>query len=91
VHPGWKLVAALPDGARAEFHSNEPAALAAELRRMITDGLAVAEFQVEERRLEDVFIDMLKKVADRTVPPAFSPTSMAIPPPIPPPLPTQQS
>lgn len=74
VHPGWKFVGALPDGARADFAATEPAALAGELRRMVNDGLAVAGFQVEERLLEDVFIDMLKKVSDG---------QSAIPPPLP--------
>jgi ABC-2 type transport system ATP-binding protein len=74
MHPGWTVVAALPDGARADFAAVDNAALAGELRRMVNDGLAVAGFQVEERLLEDVFIDILKKVTD----------GGALPPPLPP-------
>lgn len=73
VHPGWTLVASLPDGARADFAGTETAALAEELRRMILDGLPVAGFQVEERMLEDVFIDILKNV---TAGPPPAPTTM---------------
>ena len=80
VHPGWRFVGALPDGARADFTAVDTAALAGELRRMVNDGLAVAGFQVEERLLEDVFIDMLKKVSDG---------QNAMPPPPLPPAPAQ--
>jgi hypothetical protein len=77
VHPGWTLVGALPDGARADFAGTDNAALAGELRRMINDGLTVAGFQIEERLLEDVFIDILKKVT----------AGGELPPPLPPPVP----
>jgi ABC-2 type transport system ATP-binding protein len=84
VHPGWKPEGALPDGARAEFSGTEPAALAEQLRRMVTDGLAIAGFQVEERLLEDVFIDLLKNVsngggAGATMPPPPPPLPAAHP------------
>jgi ABC-2 type transport system ATP-binding protein len=45
------------------FSSSEPEALAAQLRRMIQDGVKVVDFHREERKLEDAFIDMLKKVS----------------------------
>lgn len=82
VHPGWTLVAGLPDGARADFAAVDSAALAVELRRMIIDGLNVAGFQVEERLLEDVFIDMLKQVSNG---------HGATPPPLPPVVPVTSS
>ncbi len=77
VRPGWRVVQEERDGVRAEFHQVEPAALAAELRRLITDGIAVVEFRRLERRLEDAFVDMLKdgrRAATRTA---------ALPPPLP--------
>jgi hypothetical protein len=43
---------------------------------MVQDGLVVAGFQVEERLLEDVFIDMLAQVsngATRATPPPLPP------------------
>jgi ABC-2 type transport system ATP-binding protein len=64
LHPGWTFLEATRTGARAEFASTDAAALAAELRRMVTDGLAVAGFAVEEQRLEDAFIDMLRKLGN---------------------------
>ncbi len=64
LHAGWTLVGALPEGARADFAGTDAAALAGELRRMVQDGLMVAGFQVEERLLEDVFIDLLKAVSN---------------------------
>ena len=61
LRPGWKLVEERRDGARAVFANAEPAALAAELRRMITDGVVVTDFHREERRLEEAFVEMLRE------------------------------
>jgi ABC-2 type transport system ATP-binding protein len=61
LRPGWKLVEERRDGARGVFASAEPTALAAELRRMITDGVAVTDFHREERRLEEAFVEMLRE------------------------------
>jgi ABC-2 type transport system ATP-binding protein len=60
VRPGWKLVEERRDGARAEFASQEPAALAAELRRLTAD-LPVVDFHRQERRLEEAFVEMLRE------------------------------
>lgn len=60
VRPGWKLAEQLRDGARASFEREDSAAISAELRRMIVDGLAVAEFKRVERRLEEAFVEMLR-------------------------------
>ena len=62
MHPGVKLVEGTRLGARVRFDSADPAAIAASLRQMITDGVPVVEFHREERRLEDAFVDMLKKL-----------------------------
>jgi ABC-2 type transport system ATP-binding protein len=61
VRPGWKLTEELRDGARAEFAGGEPATLAAELRRLVQDGVAIVDFHREERRLEEAFVDMLRE------------------------------
>jgi ABC-2 type transport system ATP-binding protein len=61
LRPGWKIIEERRDGARAVFTSAEPAALAAELRRMVTDGVAIADFHREERRLEEAFVEMLRE------------------------------
>jgi ABC-2 type transport system ATP-binding protein len=67
VRPGWKLVEQRRDGARAEFvtaaSTGLDAALAAELRRLVADGIAVSDFHREERRLEDAFVEMLRAPA----------------------------
>ena len=76
VRPGWKLVEERRDGARAAFASAEPAALAAELRRLVADGVAVTDFHREERRLEEAFVEMLREppVLKKPAPPE-KPTS----------------
>jgi len=62
VNPGVTLLAVGKKGARFGVESDEPAALASLLKRMIGDGLEVVDFHRENRRLEDAFIDMIKKV-----------------------------
>lgn len=58
---GWKLVEERKAGARAEFESAEPAALAAELRRLVLDGIVVTDFHREARRLDEAFVEMLRE------------------------------
>jgi ABC-2 type transport system ATP-binding protein len=60
VRPGWKLVEERRDGARAEFAGSSTEALAAELRRLVLDGVAVVDFHREMRRLEEAFVEMLR-------------------------------
>lgn len=60
MRAGWKVVEPRRDGARAEFTGSEGAALAAELRRLTSDGVLVTDFHREERRLEEAFIEMLR-------------------------------
>jgi len=62
MNPGVKMVDSMKHGARLSFASNEPADLASTLKKMMTDGVPVIEFHRQERRLEDAFVEMLKKV-----------------------------
>lgn len=61
VRPGWKVVDVRRDGARAEFANASTESLAAELRRLIADGVAVVDFHREMRRLEEAFVEMLRE------------------------------
>lgn len=49
-------------GARIEIDSVEPAVLATVLRRMVNDGIQVVDFHVQERKLEDAFIEILAEL-----------------------------
>ncbi len=80
LRQGWKLIDERRNGVRATFDSVDPALLAGELRRLVTDGIAVTEFHREDRRLEEAFVDMLR---DPTAPRG----TVIAPPPLPPPLP----
>jgi ABC-2 type transport system ATP-binding protein len=62
LNPGVTLLALGKKGARFAVENDDPSALAALLKRMIADGLAVTDFHRESRKLEDAFIDMIKKV-----------------------------
>ncbi|MHA3774086.1 ABC transporter ATP-binding protein [Verrucomicrobiota bacterium sgz303538] len=61
MHPGWQLIAAGRSGVRAEYQSSEREQLAEQLRRMIHDGILVTDFHRQERRLEEIFVDVLKQ------------------------------
>ncbi len=71
LRQGWKLVEERRDGARAEFASAEPAQLAAELRRLVTDNVAVTDFHRQDRRLEEAFVEMLRD--PQPIPPKLPP------------------
>jgi ABC-2 type transport system ATP-binding protein len=71
LRPGWRVVEERRDGARGAFANSDPAALAAELRRLTSDGVAVTEFHREERRLEEAFVEMLREPP--VLPPVASP------------------
>jgi ABC-2 type transport system ATP-binding protein len=64
--PGFEIVETTKDGARLRVASREPALLSERLRAMILGGIEVVEFRLEERRLEDAFVDVL----NRSEPPA---------------------
>ncbi len=63
THPGWKVVNPIRGGLRAEFASGLREELAGQLRRMILDGISVVDFHRQERRLEEVFVEVLKNQA----------------------------
>jgi ABC-2 type transport system ATP-binding protein len=62
MNPGVELVQPGKRGGRLSCESGDPAALARLLRKMIQDGVPVVDFHRESRKLEDAFVDMLKKV-----------------------------
>jgi ABC-2 type transport system ATP-binding protein len=45
------------------------------LKKMVMDGVAVTEFHREERKLEDAFVEMLKKIEPSGATPPPLPTS----------------
>ncbi|HEY5894015.1 MAG TPA: ABC transporter ATP-binding protein [Chthoniobacterales bacterium] len=61
THPGVQLAGTHRQGGRLRMASTEPEAVAACLRQMVADGLPVLDFHREERRLEDAFVDILKR------------------------------
>jgi len=61
VRPGWKLLEEHRDGARAVCAHADPAAVAAELKRLTADGVPVLEFRRAGRRLEDAFVNILRE------------------------------
>ena len=61
MNPGVRLVDRHNRGARLSFESTEPEALAGTLRRLLNDGIPVIDFHREARKLEDAFVDLLKK------------------------------
>ena len=48
-------------GVRAEFQTSDREQLAEQLRRMVSDGILVVDFHRQERRLEEIFVDVLKQ------------------------------
>lgn len=58
--PSWTLRERFNGGVRAEFGLNKEEALAGELRRMLEAGLQVSCFHPQHRRLEEVFVEVLK-------------------------------
>ena len=60
LNPGWRVVSRGQGTVRAEYAEASRGALAAALRRMVADGVAVADFHRQERRLEEVFVDVLR-------------------------------
>jgi ABC-2 type transport system ATP-binding protein len=62
--PGWRLVEARRDGGLVECPATDQAALAGALKQLIAGGIEVVEFRREQRRLEEAFVDMVKRQAD---------------------------
>jgi ABC-2 type transport system ATP-binding protein len=71
LQPGLKLVESTNRGARFDFAGKEQGELAQLLRRAITDGIPVCDFHRLERRLEDAFVEVLKKSNGSATPPPF--------------------
>ena len=63
--PGWKVLTTLPEGVRAEYESDAAEALAAELAALVREGLPIAAFTPRETRLEDAFVQVLRKQESR--------------------------
>ena len=74
MQPGWKLVTQLRGGARAEYELPDREQLAAQLRRMIQDGIQVTDFHRQERRLEEIFVDVVRESNGSSAPPPPLPT-----------------
>ena len=62
--PGLQFVETTNRGARFDFTAKEPAEFALLLRRAIGEGIPVTDFHRLERRLEDAFVDVLRKSAN---------------------------
>jgi ABC-2 type transport system ATP-binding protein len=75
LEAGWKVLDVRRDGVRAECAQPDPAAVAVTLRRLCAE-LPVLEFRREERRLEEAFVEMLRKPAAR---PSASPLPPSLP------------
>jgi len=75
LQPGLTLVESTNHGARFDFGAKDPGDLAQLLRRAVADGIPVCDFHRLERRLEDAFVDVLKKsnTASPQKPPPFKP------------------
>ena len=73
LQPGLKLVESTNRGARFDFAAKEPGDLAQLLRRAVNDGIPVCDFHRLERRLEDAFVEVLKKSngSSSATPPPF--------------------
>jgi ABC-2 type transport system ATP-binding protein len=61
MQPGWKLMAQAKGGVRAEYESGDKEQLSLQLRRMIQDGILVTDFHRQERRLEEIFVDVVRE------------------------------
>ncbi len=69
MNPGWRLVNQVKGGARAEFELSDREQLATQLRRMIQDGIVIADFHRQERRLEEIFVDVVRESNGAMPPP----------------------
>ena len=62
LQPGVRLVDTHKRGARIGFDVATPEAVSAQLRRLLQDGVPVIDFHRASRKLEDAFVEMVKKV-----------------------------
>ncbi len=61
MNPGVSLVNETKDGGHIAIESDEHEFIAATLKRMVNDGLQVIEFHFVEHKLEDAFVDIIRK------------------------------
>lgn len=61
VNANWSIIEHKQDGARLALASEDIHVLSAGLKKMLMDGVPVIGFHREERRLEDAFVEMLRK------------------------------
>jgi ABC-2 type transport system ATP-binding protein len=64
LHPGVEVLETAAGTCRLRFDSGEPELVADRLRAMVQAGVRVVDFRREERRLEDAFVDALRKLED---------------------------
>jgi ABC-2 type transport system ATP-binding protein len=69
VNAGWRVMDRRRDGVLAEFQSDQPGDLALQLRRLVGEGIEVIDFHRREKRLEDAFVELLRKEHGRGGPP----------------------
>jgi ABC-2 type transport system ATP-binding protein len=62
MNPGVTLIEIKKRGASVSFADDAPESLAEHLKKMIGEGLPVTDFHREARKLEDAFVEILKKV-----------------------------
>jgi ABC-2 type transport system ATP-binding protein len=62
MSPGVLVLETAAGSCRLQLESGEPDFIADRLRAMVTAGVRVVDFRREERRLEDAFVDVLRKV-----------------------------
>jgi ABC-2 type transport system ATP-binding protein len=61
LQPGLVLVDRTKRGARFDFTAAGPDELSLLLRRAVGEGIPVSDFHRQERRLEDAFVEVLRK------------------------------
>ncbi len=74
VRAGWSIISSGKGSVRATFESGDRKHVAEELRRMIAAGLPIVDFHRQERRLEEVFVDVLRAGAEAMLPPPLPAT-----------------
>lgn len=77
--PDAALVETITGGLRLQLTRDDPGAIAGVLRRMVRAGLAVTEFRIEERRLEDAFMEMIDGPPPPPLPANTAPESASTP------------
>jgi ABC-2 type transport system ATP-binding protein len=73
-NPGVSIVEMLKNGARLQLQAETPEETSAFLRKMIADGLPVSDFHRDARKLEDAFVEILKRVEPLRTPPPLKKT-----------------